>query len=415
MFNSSEGLVRAHDRNCFSIKSWRETPKKELLITAIVIAAIGALVTGILALTSSHAGLNALGAPGGASLVAIGSATLFVIILSVYYTCKKHDAPARSTDKPLEEARTESHFSNPLAALEQLDERLDHLQNEQLTKRNLATITIQSACRKYVVQLAVKKLQHEWLAKRELTVIKIQCAWRRHLAYSKLQILRKEKLEQQQKTILATKIQSVFRGYKSRLRSSALFVKIVDAKDSGISCENIRQTIKTLTEKELKHDVGMFAPAIFIRNEYFEKSQMAPGAYTPETILLALFKKNVIGFIITAKRRESKLTADTGDVAYLAVDSTRKRAGIGTLLMLAVMRKTKELGKRYLTLEYIAEGSHVTEERGKAKIEFYNSFSTKFGIPMEESQHWLCRSELHIHPLYDLKDVDFDSIEKSLK
>lgn len=74
------------------------------------------------------------------------------------------------------------------------------------------------------------------------------------------------------------------------------------------------------------------------------------------------------------------------------------------------MSKTKELGKRYLTREYIAEGLGVNKQRGHAKMGFYNSFTTKFGIPMGKKDSWVIR-QLHVHPYYDLKDVDFGVIK----
>lgn len=181
-------------------------------------------------------------------------------------------------------------------------------------------------------------------------------------------------------------------------------VTIIDARDSGMKCDEIRKAIQNIVEKELKNDEGRTSVSSYIKEEYFKGSAVRPGSSSPETILLAKVDNKIVGFIITelGKRR---IRADTGYIAHLAVDSTSKRLGVGTKLMLAAMRKTKELGKRYLTLEYIAESQGINEQRCLARKNFYDSFTTKFGIRMEESSVEVDR-QLHVRPCYDLEDVD---------
>lgn len=287
------------------------------------------------------------------------------------------------------------------------------LRQESETQEKSAATKIQSAYRGHVARLALKKLQVEKLEEQKsAAAIKIQSSYRRHLAQTKL-----KKLQLQE--VAATKIQSVYRGYKARLAlrqpRSTYSVKpltIVDARDSGMEWQDVRTAVRTIANKELKDDEGWVPASNFIKEEYFKGIPIAPGASSPETILLAKVANDIVGFIISARREDKGLflaiPADTGYVAYLAVDSTIKRSGVGTKLMLAAMCKTKELGKRYLTLEYIAVDLGVNKQRGRAKIGFYNSFTTKFGIPMEERNKW---PSLHVHPYYDLKDVDFGVIK----
>lgn len=228
---------------------------------------------------------------------------------------------------------------------------------------------------------------------------------------------------ERKKTLAAVKIQSVYRGYKARLilknlqsiRSKSC--TIVDAKDSGMEYHDVLAAINTLAKKELKDDEGWISASNYVKKKYFNGIFIAPGLSSPETILLAKAGKEIIGFIITAKREDdedslSSFLSDTGYVAYLAVDSKVKRSGVGTKLMLAAMNQTKQLGKRYLTLEYIAKGLGVDENRGKAKIGFYKSFSSRFGIPMKEKGNVRVTRQLHVHPYYDLRDVDFSLIKK---
>jgi ribosomal protein S18 acetylase RimI-like enzyme len=221
----------------------------------------------------------------------------------------------------------------------------------------------------------------------------------------------------------AIRIQRLFRGHRARLMCTELnsvpAIRIVDAKDAGMGRRHIESAIDAIAGKELQDDIGMISPWSYVKEEYFTGAPIKPGASSPELILLAMKKATVVGFIITRKSKELKegdffayaaLPADTGYVAYLAVDSDCKRSGAGTKLMLAAMKKTKELGKRYLTLEYIAKGVGVDKTRGKTKEKFYNSFATRFGIPTEEKGNMVVDRQLHVRPHYDLQDVDFDAL-----
>jgi hypothetical protein len=191
-------------------------------------------------------------------------------------------------------------------------------------------------------------------------------------------------------------------------------IRIVDAKDVGMSWEEVRNAIDTIARKELKGDEGMISPWSYVKEEYFIGGSIEPGPSSPESILLAVSNNTIVGFIITRKSEEERegeftyaaLPADTGYVAYLAVDSDCKRSGAGTKLMLAAMYKTKQIGKRYLTLEYVSEGLGVDKTRGRAKKEFYNSFAKRFSIPTQEKGNVVISRQWHIHPYYDLRDVD---------
>ncbi len=218
--------------------------------------------------------------------------------------------------------------------------------------------------------------------------------------------------------VAAIILQCIMRGQQARWELTQIkfeSITIVDAKDSGLEWLEVDRGISTIARKELKDDEGIFGASSYVQKNYFRDIPIEPGLRSPEFILIAQAANAIVGFIITGKRVTTEadeddpysLSADTGYVAYLAVDSTIKRSGIGTKLMLAIMRKTKEMGKRYLTLEYIAKGAGVDQKRGEAKIEFYNSFTKRFGIPMnEKGNHWLSR-QLHVCPFYDLQNVDF--------
>lgn len=175
---------------------------------------------------------------------------------------------------------------------------------------------------------------------------------------------------------------------------------ISNARDSGIGMRNVQMAISNISRAELVQDIGDNEPVSYVDKAYFNGTTSQA-----ENIILALFGSRIVGFIITTNQ-----SANTSYVAYLAVDSTAKKCGIGTKLMLAAMESTQELGKRYLTLEYI-KGGLLNEERSLAKERFYNSFSQKFGIPMKEIGETLIHTESHIYPRYDLRNIDFNNIE----
>ncbi len=296
------------------------------------------------------------------------------------------------------------------------------LQQESERQKTLAVTNIQGAFRGYTASLTLKKLCGEKLEQQqEAAAIKIQCICRTHLAQTKLKELRKKREQQE---VAVTNIQSAFRVYKARLAlqqlqltASVKPITIVDARDSGMEWSEVHDAVRIIANRELRReDEGWFSASDYIKEEYFNGTSIAPGHTSPETILVAKTGKEIIGFIITAKRKEDEnsvwpLPTDTGYVAYVAVDSKNKKSGVGTKLMLAAMNKTKQLGKRYLKLEYIAAGLGVDENRGKAKTGFYRSFSRKFGIPMNEKGNLFVGGQLHVFPYYDLQDVNFSLIK----
>lgn len=223
--------------------------------------------------------------------------------------------------------------------------------------------------------------------------------------------------------VAVTIIQSLCRGRQAhlmlkQLQPTSQSIIVIDAKNSGLNWQEVSTAIEAIADKELKDDEGWVRASAYVQEDYFSGASIDPGLSCPEAILLAKIGKEIIGFIITAKREENEddpwsLPSNTGYVAYLAVDSKFKRYGIGTKLMLAAMDKTKQIGKRYLTLEYIAEGKGVDIKRGKTKTRFYNSFSSRFGIPMKEKGNVMVSYKLHVHPYYDLQNVDFSLIKQS--
>lgn len=189
-------------------------------------------------------------------------------------------------------------------------------------------------------------------------------------------------------------------------------ITIVDAKESGIKREDIRKIISNIASKELEGSKGVFNPECYVEDEYFEGPERSRLSLMPEAILLAKNANKFIGFIITSAKSQHHKTEcnvpdNTSFVSYIAVDSAAKRAGVGTKLMLAAMLKTKQLGNQYLAVEYIAVGLGVDKKIGETRIEFYNSFSKRFGIPKKVGQHILSSRKLHVFPYYDLKNFDF--------
>ncbi len=183
-------------------------------------------------------------------------------------------------------------------------------------------------------------------------------------------------------------------------------IVVVDAKNSGMQREDVESAIRALSSKELEDDIGWITPSDYAR-DYFNSGK------TPSLEILiakdASIKSQIMGFIILTTKwgfNKKKNTQDLLFVAYLAVDSSKKRSGVGTKLMLSAMCKTKDLGKRYLALEYIAFGNNVNEERGNAKIEFYKSFTTRFKIPMILKDWFLSNRQVHAVSYYDLKDLN---------
>lgn len=175
---------------------------------------------------------------------------------------------------------------------------------------------------------------------------------------------------------------------------------IIDAKDSGYPYRSVDLAISNLVKNELVEDVGETEPREYVTDYLVKQSEKV------ENIFLAIAGHKIVGFLI-----KIHLEADTSYVTYLAVDSTIKKKGIGTQLMLTAMARTQELGKRYLTLEYI-EGGHLNPKRSEAKRAFYNSFSSRFKIQTSEKDNTVVQDIHHIHPYYDLKGIDFNKLNK---
>lgn len=261
------------------------------------------------------------------------------------------------------------------------------------SKENVKDTKTESAIK---IQTNSKSLEKQ----RTTAAVKIQNCYRKFLAKKKLKALKNANSERLKVLLIEEKQQH---------DNIAKSVTIVDAKDAGIKYEDVKTAIGTITSKELKEDEGDLAVTSYVDRNYFEGKPIAPGRGAPETILLAKASDKVVGFLITLKHEQtedSSILADACYVSYLAVDSTFKRYGIGTKLMLAAMRKTKELGKRYLTLEYI-----IDQERGQAKKKFYSSFKTRFGIPTEERNNIMLARKIHAYPYYDLQNVDVNSLK----
>lgn len=214
-----------------------------------------------------------------------------------------------------------------------------------------------------------------------------------------------------------TIIQKIYRGYKVRKLlshsnlTSGKHLMIVDAKYSGIYRNKILAAIERITTNELGDTLGDVHPRSFIRKEYFKGKKITPSGSTPETILIAKKGKDILGFLITAKKNPKLswyLTPynETCYVSYIALDSTEKGKGIGTQLMLAAMDKTKKLDKRYLALEYITAGFGQYNERGDAREKFYNNLSFKFGITHKQNKIYDVPNQTHVRISYDLKNLN---------
>jgi predicted N-acetyltransferase YhbS len=207
--------------------------------------------------------------------------------------------------------------------------------------------------------------------------------------------------------------QAIRAQLKSIKEPSLDSVAIMDAREAGMNHEEVAAVVTAISEKELASDIGWVHPSQFVKEKYFIKETLKPSLSTPEFILLAKIEKRVVGFLITSRKKLHRGDDDyqkklcSVDVAYLAVESSFKRLGIGTKLMLSAMAKAKALGKRYLTLEYIAGGLGVKEELGATKIAFYGRFTSRFGIPTERAHLTVCRV-LHVFPYYDLEECDFN-------
>ena len=180
-------------------------------------------------------------------------------------------------------------------------------------------------------------------------------------------------------------------------------VTIVDAKDSGMKFETIRAAVDDIQKKELREDTTSLSASYYVKESYFTGKNEKNDLFHTRAILLAKVANDVVGFIIMNRNNEL-VERITENIAYLAVDSSIKKSGVGTKLMLAAMQKTKEFGKRFLVLEYIPEGKRITPERGKAKTEFYNSISKKFKIPMDSSPR-KGFEQTTTRLVYDLKEI----------
>jgi len=195
----------------------------------------------------------------------------------------------------------------------------------------------------------------------------------------------------------AVLVQKTFRGYIERKRIGR--ISIVHLTKTDIVYERIFDAVHRITHRELFDTVGIYEPV-----HYFEREHAVPS----DAIFLAQAAGQILGFLIMTNTKNSDFDAwiphkEMTHVAYLAVESECKKLGIGTQLMLTAMRRTKELGKNYLTLEYIKDHMFFREKRMDTRTRFYYSFIRK-GIPLKEHHEFFCCS-CHAFLSYDLRNV----------
>lgn len=180
----------------------------------------------------------------------------------------------------------------------------------------------------------------------------------------------------------AITIQSHYRAYRARKKIIKQIevnksLEIVDLKVApGYGVEEV-QAIKKIEDAELvKEDALLLKVA----------TQCILISNLPESIFLAKIKNEVVGFLVTQKYEEfgdnPKYTEhNTSMVVGVAVDSSVKRSGVGTRLMLATMKKTKELGKDYLMVYYVS-GRHqgIDKKKCAMKNQFF-MHNSKFMPP----------------------------------
>lgn len=179
--------------------------------------------------------------------------------------------------------------------------------------------------------------------------------------------------------------------------------RITDAKYCDLEPTAISSAIESIAAKELAREQGTFKASDYITRTYFMNDRANPGS--AEVILLARdIHDLIIGFIILENPSVSRHLEglNIAYVPYLAVDSSVKKQGIGTALMLGALSKAKELGYRYLNLEYVLRGDEV---RDQAKSTFYNSFRHKFNIITTE----LSIYDLDGERVVEHADLDSDS------
>lgn len=205
-------------------------------------------------------------------------------------------------------------------------------------------------------------------------------------------------------------------------------ITIIDAKDSGMEYEEIRQQICDISSRAFQGEPGNW-PEIYLKKEYFNGESLLAKGFCPETILLAKNNTKIIGFLITEKKQDSLFeyqskknkytTFNTTHVAYVATDPEFKGHHIGTKLMLSTMLKTQHISKQYLTLTYKIYPEEINptstqKQLSEARIKFYNSLTSKFGIPMKERHPYYEGGSEHISPYYNVENIDFDSIIRNL-
>jgi ribosomal protein S18 acetylase RimI-like enzyme len=193
-------------------------------------------------------------------------------------------------------------------------------------------------------------------------------------------------------------IQGIFRTYQVRSRLTTIPIRIVEARDSHIGIDKVREIITMLARKELE---STFAGCL-ITEDYFS-SHLEEGGV--EHVFLAMAQEKVLGYMIMTKHIDEspyggKSYAESGYVSYIVVNSMHKKIGVGTQLMLLAMRTTKQMGKHYLALEYEMDENI---ERSQARKKFYDSFTHKFKIPQKKER--IRSMTEHILVSYDLRRV----------
>lgn len=185
-------------------------------------------------------------------------------------------------------------------------------------------------------------------------------------------------------------------------------LEVIDAKalNKDSSIEDIIDVIIKIADRAFPEKESNIPPEIYTRH-YLEPS-IRCKTMTPRAILLSSENETLNGFMIlinsfknwkipylknisSPQKTEQMISEkcylhiplhEIFDIPWIAVDPKSHRSGIGTQLMHAAMKKTKEWGGRYLSLTYACYNPEKSEVENTKINAFYDSFRLKDSIPI---------------------------------
>jgi ribosomal protein S18 acetylase RimI-like enzyme len=166
-------------------------------------------------------------------------------------------------------------------------------------------------------------------------------------------------------------------------------IEIIDAKELGL--EETKKVINTIFKNAFSHEKWRLTPDVYVHKYYFKETTYEERLFScefnfAEKILLAKVGEIFEGFIISSfhEKDDKRFAPDTTYVEWLGVNKGNQGKGIGTQLLLTMMKISKAMEKKFLNLSFRFGGFDVDAENAKKTAAFYERFAEKRQLKCKE-------------------------------